>query len=312
MSSRNILNLVLLATILVLVAVVFFKPGQIPEPVAIKLTTLSTTDITHILIERRNNSNIVLVKESGIWRMQEPYHLHANDFRVQSVLRLAEAESISQHDLSNLNPAEFALDAPEVSVTFNGNTKLDFGNTAALQQNRYISTNGKLHLAAESSSYHLMSKAENFLSHALLEPGAKIVKLELPELTLTLADGKWSRLPESPDISADATTELLNEWRSAQALELRPYENMTGQPVKIYLQDNDTPVELMAKMSDDNFILANKAAGIQYTLPEEKMAQLFKLPILVEPEEIEPVNPVTDDSIDASSQPAPATVRQVD
>ena len=115
-SSRNLLNTSLLGAILLLVAVIFLKPGQAPAPDIIKLTDLSSSDITHILIERANSKNIRLIKENGIWKMQEPYHLRANDFRIQSILRLAEAESISQHDLSKLNPAEFSLNIPDISV----------------------------------------------------------------------------------------------------------------------------------------------------------------------------------------------------
>jgi len=142
MSSRNILNLVLLSIVLALVAIVVFEPGQTPKATNPALTNLKQENIHHILIQRDTGKDVELKKINGVWQMLKPYPLLANDFRVQSLLRLAETNSYSRHDLATLDIKKFGLDTSHAKITFNQQAPIIFGGNDALQQRYFLLSNG--------------------------------------------------------------------------------------------------------------------------------------------------------------------------
>ena len=85
MTSRNLLNLVLLTVVAVLIVLVVYEPGLEPAPVNPGLTQLTQDDITHIHIQRDTDEDVELQKVNGIWQMLKPYPVLAHDFRVQTI-----------------------------------------------------------------------------------------------------------------------------------------------------------------------------------------------------------------------------------
>ncbi|MCW9024634.1 MAG: DUF4340 domain-containing protein [Gammaproteobacteria bacterium] len=280
MSSRNLLNIGLLLFIAVLASLVIFEPGKESTPEPQLLTQLKSEDIHHIQIIRADKDNITLEKIQGSWSMRTPYALPANDYRVQSILQLTQTQSSSQHRLTSADRAKFKLDKPAASIIFNNELRLDFGSKAPLDQLRYIAIQDTLHLIADTTYYHLLSETTQYLSHTLLPANTQLTRLELPDLTLMLSNGQWQVSPVQENISADAITDLLNEWRHAQALLLKPINSSPKQKqtIKLFIQDQKQPLEFVSYIEEDHFILASKERGLQYLFPEEKMQALLKLP----------------------------------
>ncbi|MGW8228030.1 MAG: DUF4340 domain-containing protein, partial [Gammaproteobacteria bacterium] len=154
MASRLWLNLALLLFIVILLVIVIYEPGKEPVATPVSLTPLKATTISHIHIKRLSSKDIELVKEAnGQWWMHNPYHLPANEFRVQALLRLAETESLSSHTLDRLQPATYGLDRPRAIVTFDRSTQISFGDTEPLQQRRYVQIGDQLHTIADTFYY---------------------------------------------------------------------------------------------------------------------------------------------------------------
>ncbi|MCG6934861.1 MAG: DUF4340 domain-containing protein [Proteobacteria bacterium] len=279
MNARFWLNLGLLVAAGVLVVLVVFEPGKQAPPQPEILTDMLPEAANHILITRRNDAPIELQKTDGQWWMLKPWHLPANDFRVQSLLRLLEAESPGHHDLSQLDPAKYGLDKPVATVTFNHTLKIDFGNTAPLQQRRYLAVNNQLHTLFDTFYYQAASKPVTFLSHALLPPDAKPEKLVMPKLTLALQQGSWVVNPPQPRLSADAPIELVNQWRTAQALSIRPVIKPAGKAdIEITLQGTAQPLRFKLQQTDESVTLTRMDLGLEYVMPADIMAQLLSLP----------------------------------
>lgn len=282
MTSRTLLNLALLLIVLILVAVVMLEPGKKPEPKPELLTSMKASAVKQIKIVRRDKGTIELQKQSDHWRMLTPFKLPANNYKVESVLNLLKTESVARYDLAKLDPARFDLVKPVVSIDFNDSLKIDFGNIAPLQKQRYVRIGKQLHLIPDYYYYQLIGSATDYLDHALIPEGKKIRRLELPTLTLALKDGKWMLTPKDESYSADAYTDLLNEWQHAHALELRPLKdknkkNLPHKQIHILLQGNNKPITYSLQQTDDKFILIRADKNIEYVMPKDKAGSLLKL-----------------------------------
>lgn len=280
MTSRLWLNLALLLLVVILVIIVIYEPGKEPVVTLSPLTQLSPNAITHIHIQRQTGKEIELVKEAnGQWWMYNPYHHPANEFRIQSLLRLVETESLSQHSLTGLQPATYGLDQPRAIVTFNRSTQISFGETEPLQQRRYVQLGDQLHTIVDTFYYLAAANPTSYLSHALLPPAADINKLVLPELQLTLQQGQWQRNPPLPDYSADASIELIQQWQHAQALELRPTEIKDAKAdVEVYLTAQPEPIRFKLQHTEDETSLIQLGSGLQYVLAKDVYNKLLRLP----------------------------------
>jgi len=279
MRSRLLLNLVLVLIIIGLALLVIYEPGKQPEPSLPKLTGLKPQDVSTIHIERTTAGPISLYKQQGVWYMREPYRLPANDYRVQSLLRLLQTDSHAQHDLSKLNPAKYGLDKPRATITFNDKLKIAFGNTESLSKQRYVQIGNILHLIVDTFYYQAASPATGYASHAIL-PTGKITDLQLPDMQLTLKDGQWQLQPPREDRSADVLTELIDNWQSAQAIQLKPFEDkvLPKTNIQVSLEGQKQPIRYTLQKHDDEIILLRHDVKMRYYISEDTRNQLTKLP----------------------------------
>ena len=280
MASRLWLNLALLLLLGILLLVVVYEPGkEIKSPTA-KLTQLSPETVTHIHLQRVTGKDIELVKVSdNQWWMHNPYHLPANNFRVQSLLRLTQADSLSSHPLKDLQPATYGLDKPRAVVTFNRTEQIKFGDTEPLQQRRYVQAGDQLHTVVDTFYYQAAGSPTNYLAHNLLPAGVDIVKLVLPDLKMVRQEGQWQRTPPHAELSADASIELINQWRHAQALKLRPTEIKDGKAdIEIYIKSQPEPFRFKLLQTEDETSLIRLGIGIQYIVTDEVYQRLLSLP----------------------------------
>lgn len=282
MTPRTLLNLALLLIVLFLVALVMFEPGKTPEPKALLLTDLKDSDVSKIKIIRKDKDTIVLEKQSGHWQMLAPFKLPANDYKVASVLKLLETETAARYNFADMDPARFDLVAPVVSISFNDSLSLDFGNTEPLHKQRYVRINRQLYLIADYYYYQLVGSSSDYLDHALIREGGKIIRIELPDLTLALTDGKWTLSPKNEDYSADAYTDLLNEWQHAHAVELRPLKSgekkdSASKQIRVFLQGRKSPISFALHQTEDEFILTRADKNIEYVMATDKAGALLGL-----------------------------------
>ena len=280
MASRLWLNLALLLLLGILLLVVVYEPGKKIEPPPTRLTQLTPETVNHIHLKRVTGNDVELVKESdGQWWMHDPYHLPANEFRVQSLLRLTQAQSLSSHALDELQPATYGLDKPRAVVTFNRTVQIKFGDTEPLQQRRYVQAGDQLHTIVDTFYYQAAAGPTIYLNYSLLPPAADIVKLVLPGLQLSIEEGQWQRTPQYPELSADASIELINNWQHAQALELRPTEVKDGKAdIKVYVKSQAEPIRFKLLQTEDEVSLIRLGMGLQYIIADEVHQRLASLP----------------------------------
>ncbi|MFP4609905.1 MAG: DUF4340 domain-containing protein [Thiohalophilus sp.] len=288
MRSRLLLNLALLLVVIILALVVFYTPRESDQAQPKRLTDLAPEEVTRIELQREAEQPVTLYKKQDVWYMQTPYAAAANDYRVQALLRLLQAEYAGAHDLTELDPAHYGLDQPRATVTYNETLRIAFGDTEPLSQQRYIRMADRLYLVPDTHYYHTASPATGYLSHALLPPG-KITALQLPQLQLALQEGQWQLQPPREDRSADAMTELVANWRTAQAVRLEPVEMdvLPAADIQVELADRKTPVRFSLQEKDGQPTLLRHDLRLRYIINEDIRQQLLQLPEAIPEPELE-------------------------
>jgi hypothetical protein len=279
LSSRNLLNLVLLVVIGVLVVVVVYEPGKKVAPV-IKLTKLPKTAIHKIAITHIGAPKIVLEKKDGKWQMREPYAMPANDFKADAITELAQAKSTAHYPIKkgeDLKP--YGLDHPRLSVVFNGKDKLEFGGTEPLKYQRYIRIGNTLHLVFDKYYYNLSAAAPEYVDHVLLPAQSTITKLVLPKLSLTQQGDKWLAQPPVKQLSNDQVNELLDNWTSAHATAMLAYKpGKSPEQAQVYLKGQSKPLVFDVLREKDAVSLGRADLGLKYKFTKDIGNSLLKLP----------------------------------
>jgi len=278
MTSRNILNLTLLGIVSVLVLVVVFEPGKTPEKKKPSLTALKKESISKIDIKQSGNKNIQFRKINHVWQMTSPYQLPANEYRISSILQLVEAKSYSQHDLTKLNKSNFKLDKPKVVVTFNDKVSVAFGSSEPLTHRRYVQVGNTLHLINDTVYYHVSSKPTALVSLQLLPKNTAIKAIQLPDRKLELKDGRWQIEKEPKEMASDAVTQLLNNWKLAQALDVVAAKDKPGkQQIKLFVEGRDKPIIFSIVKRKPDFVLLRQDKAVEYKLMEDSAQGLLTL-----------------------------------
>lgn len=271
MKSRLWLNLALLVFVILLITISVVKPGIDTEHKTPSLTTIKIDDIKHVYIQRKHGEDISLEKKNHRWWMLQPVSMPADNFKVNSLLNLVETSVFSQHDLSQLDPANFGLNTPRAIVTINHDIKINFGASEPLHKRRYLSIANNLYTTNDLFYYQLVSDISRFLDPALLPTKSKVKRLILPNLTLDLVDGSWHRQPINNQLSADADVELIDAWQNSAALNLALYNEYKKlkENVSIYLEGTSTPISFNYQQDNDAYYLTRLDNGLRYTLPDD-------------------------------------------
>jgi len=277
MSKRNLLNLILFVFVVLLVALAIFEPGKKTAIAPNTLTKLKTDDIQHIRITKPNEPAIELYKNEDGWQMSQPYQQSANVFRINSILKLLSAASLSQNSLADLNLFEFGLKKPSATITFNNDVSIEFGHNKSLNHHRYVKIGSTLHLIADTFYYQLAANSESFINHKLLPEKSNIKKLILPTMELEQIEGNWSVIPEN-NFSADAINQLIDEWQLSQAYNITfdKKSDKLNADVKIYFK-NSAPLFFNISEEQNNFNLTNVETGIRYILSADRKDKLLKI-----------------------------------
>lgn len=279
MRSRLLLNLILSLVVIGLVVVVINTADEKDAAPATRLTNLDPGDVNRIDLQRQNGEPLTLVRKQDVWYMQAPYQLAANEYRVQALLKTLQAEYRSRHDLGGRDPAQYGLDNPRASITYNDSLTIEFGDTEPLSKERYLRIDDQLYLLPDTLYYHTLSPVTGYLSHALLPPG-RITALQLPTMQLSLREGQWHIEPPREDRSADALTELAANWRGAQALKLEPLadEVLSTADILVTLDSREQPLRFSLQQQDDRVALLRHDVKMRYVINEEIRQQLLQLP----------------------------------
>jgi len=279
MSTRSWLNLVLFVVVAALAAVAVFQPGLESPPPVPPLTERTADSVSRVRVERPDQPVVVLERRDGQWLQTEPLALAANGFRVQALLEVLGVKSEGRLDPAGLELHRFGLDLPRAALVLD-DLRIEFGDTESLSGRRYVRVGDAVHLIADRFYHQLVGGAPSFVDLSPLGPAPQPVAIELPGLRLRQEGGRWLVEPDQPDQGADAAARLVDAWRYAQAITVRPYEPAPSlsPSLAVWLKGREEPLRFQVVETPQALVLARPDAGVQYQFTTEAAERLLRLP----------------------------------
>lgn len=282
-NKRNLLNLGLLLLIGVLVLLVIQEPGIEPPQENPRLLGIDREAVSRVRIERQGQETVTLERNArGEWHLIEPLAIGASDFRISSLLRITEQKSLGSFPANSERLAGFGLETPRVTLTLNDKVKVAFGDNTPLDQRRYVLVGERVHLVSDTLYYHLIGSYTTFIRQQLLPDDAGISALTLPGLSVRQQEGRWQIEPKPESFSADQATALIDGWKLASAVQVKPYDGKQGEAITITPKGEAKPIRFLLTARSPDLVLARPDLGIEYHLAESSGEELLKLPVLEE------------------------------
>ena len=280
LNTRSALNITLMLVVAALGAIIYFKPGVEAPEVSVPLTALQPDQIRRIDITRQDMQAVTLVKEQRGWHIQSPINIAANNMRIETLLRLAQAPSHARFAIDGLDLAAYEIDQPLMVIRLD-DVELAFGGNESLNNRRYVRIGSVAHLIADSFYYQAQADLSGFVALDLLPADARLQKIVLPGLTIHNDEGgQWRDATPDKGLSADEINSLAAAWQRAQAIRVSRYtaQDVVAGKIAVFLKQEPQRLDFDILKSDSEMILGRKDIGMRYHLTEEQAGQL-RLPV---------------------------------
>ena len=273
--NRKYLNLALLVLFLGLGAVLYFGDEQDEEETP--LTALAAADVERVQIDHPQQTPTVLVKQDGDWRLSSPVEARADNFEVNSLLALADTPVHKQFPAAGTDLAGLGLSPPKYTITLN-NRVIDFGDTEPLQHQRYVMLDDEVALIDDLGSAAFDEDPSDLVAKTLLPDGARLSRIELPNLVLVRKDDRWQSEPGRPEATSERIETLVDAWSRARAMwnEAMP-ETGGGDPLTLVLEEG-REIHLIVAAREPQLILERPDYGVRYHLSKALADELLRLP----------------------------------
>jgi hypothetical protein len=279
--QRGTLNLILAAALLALGALAWYKPGSTEKPEG-ELAFPGAAD-AKLLRATNTAPQMSWTLERGAdgrWALTAPYRLPLDPALVDALIKdLVEARAPARYPASALDTKAVGLDAPSLLLEVDA-ARYAFGGTEPINYRRYVQHDDQVLLVNDLLYFRMSQGWANLADKRLLPRDARIEKLELPGVTLSVdAAGKRSLTPDDPQVSADALGALLDAWTQQSAMELQALdpELVAQATLRVTLAGRPAPIEFKVLPSQQGLRLARSDLGVEYRFPSDARAALLEL-----------------------------------
>jgi hypothetical protein len=272
MYKNNLLNLVLFLVVVALASIIYFSEEQSTELEKISNSKLSA--ISTIKIQHNQNTTTIIKSANAHWKITEPVAVDANEFRINSILKLLNAPVHNQYSLDEINTSDTGLAKPLTTIQFNNHT-IEFGIINPATNLRYIKFKNTVYTIEDVYYPLLSSHFGTLVSLNLLPADSKIEKLVLANQTIAKDDnGLWQ---SNSKMSADNINRTLDHWRNDQAFGVHKYMQRGEElgEVFVYLEGQQQPLTYVITDTDPWLILARPEIGLEYHLDIEAYNNLI-------------------------------------
>ena len=276
LKNRHRLNLVLLAVVVALAALVYLKPAGQPSHADQPLLDFNVASVQDIHLDLPGKPGIELKREGGGWRLTAPRAFGADPLTVQGLLDALDAARAAPVKGASADLSRYGLDKPLVRLQLDGR-ELDVGADEPVSGDRYMLAEGRVMLTDKLILYHLVRDAYWWMDKHLLPAGTRLTALQLPQLTLTLDKNKhWQLAPKDDSVSADAIQHLVDDWLQARAMSVAPLEKKPADgEVALLLAGADQPLRFQILKDPDLLVLARPDLGLEYQFDASQKDELL-------------------------------------
>lgn len=276
MGRRAWLNLVLLVVVVALAALAYLQPGREPEAPP-RLTELNSAEVQRVTLRRAEGARLVLQRRDRDWYLAEPVEVAARGFQVTRLLDMLNLESLQRFPVVASELPKYGLQSPRARLKADG-VELAFGGLNPLNGRRYVRVDDMIHMVAQDDSALLTSDWWAFVATAPL-PDEPLQRLALPGLGVIerAADG-WHYTGERPPASADQLQALVDAWRHAQALQVRPLDSGDSAGVVEIDLASGIEMRLALRRGEGEVVLQRRDLGLEYVFDAAQGQRLFEWP----------------------------------
>jgi len=276
MHKKNILNLLLLITVISLATLIYFSEEKSTE--FEKLSKVDTSSITSIVIQHSKNLTEIHKIKNNQWSIVQPINIDANNFRIATLLELLSAPIHKKYSVTEINLDNIGLTQANTSIQFN-DMLIEFGINNPATGLRYIRLGNFIYTIEDVFYPLLSSNFSTLVSLQLLPKNSNITKLILANQIISKdIDNFWK---SNITITADHINTVIDYWKNNQAFGIHKYfERESAKPsghdeVFIYLESQEQPIRFVVTDTDPWLILARPEIDIEYHLDIKAYEQLI-------------------------------------
>lgn len=262
MQKKDILNLGLLAFVIMLASVIYLSKEESFE--LNKLTDIDIDNINSIAIRHNENVTTIVRNSNNQWQITRPVNIAANNFRINTILKLANAPVHNQYSPAEIDLRESGLENTQTRIRLNEQT-IELGIINPVTNLRYVKLNNRVNTIEDVYFPLITSHFGTLVSLNLLPANSDIEKIVLPQQTFYKDDeGIWRSNTET---SADDIIQLVQHWKNDQAFGVHSY--MTRKDlgeILVYLSGHDQPLKFSISDTEPWLILARTDIGLEYHL----------------------------------------------
>ena len=266
LSSRNRLNLALLAAVALLIALAYFKP-DVKHGTAEPPLVADPEKTRELRIALAGQPEVDLRREGDAWLMQAPLRRPADAALMQDFLDGLDAPASNSFPAAGADLSKYGLDKPLARFWLDG-TEYDFGGMQPISKQSYLLSGGRIYLVGSYLFYRIAHDAYGWLDHRLLPQGARITALQLPHATLTQdAKGDWQIAPADKTLDQAALHKFVQGWQDAVAMNVAAYHRAKADgEVAVVLEGLKDPLRFQILEDSDYLVLARPDLGFEYQL----------------------------------------------
>ncbi|MBS0587094.1 MAG: DUF4340 domain-containing protein [Proteobacteria bacterium] len=276
MTHHARLNLIMTATIIVLIVFLYFRP-QSPGDTEYPVANEPAEAVQDLRIVKQQQE-IVLKRQDNQWHLEKPVQIRADDEKVGKILEILQARS--QQRFAKADLGRFGLERPHAQLSV-GNAHFDFGGFAPTTHQQYIAAGDYVYLLAPRYALALPRNASDLINPRLFVAGEIPVKFKLPYGEVAFHNGNWhvTSQREAETLNAETLKQWVQLWQSARADELKMATELSSDfaetgLINIGLQD-EREINLKILQNQSSIVLLRVKEGIGYQFPLETGRQLL-------------------------------------
>lgn len=259
MSSRIFINVGLLATIVIVAAILMFTEDKSKQDNTIYVSDIDANTINKIVLTNSADEKLEFEKINSDWKITQPKTISANPDRIKTLLGLLTLPSATKLSINEVKLEDIGLEPAKASLNFD-NYKFKFGATDAIEQKRYVLFENHIYLI-EDRLYPQLNSGLHFYIDNRLTQGKNIQSIDI--------NGEIYLASENPA--------LIQHWQAARAHNITRYtEKETNGSITVTL-GNGNIIEYDIISDENNLRLTREERDIEYHLLSTHRKELLKL-----------------------------------
>lgn len=278
MKKSLLINAALLAAILLLGLVAWFKPSA--GTAAFALSTLKASEVKSLEVVIGGSTPLLFTRGDRGWELAQPFPGRGDPMQIQKVLELLDAKSSVRLPAEGL--ARYGLNEPMARVKI-ADREFSFGAPNEMSREIYVLAADGIYLLPLRYAAVLPKRPLDLVSKQLFAADEAPVAFDFGSFKVEQADGKWALQMTSTSVpaataTADDIQRWVDDWRLAGAIGLRPPgKTKPLGALQLKLKNGETVVIRILERGD-NTVVARGDEPLEYILSGETARRLLTPP----------------------------------